>query len=114
MAPATLIIEVELRGHLTVDSLQSQLVRARSRLEALQAGERVTMIVNALQMSDYDAAARDLFVRFNVEVKQRVQRVAILTDKTLWLMVIAAMALASGQKMRAFQTRNAALLWLSE
>jgi hypothetical protein len=72
------------------------------------------MLVNALALTDYDSAARRRFVEFNSSRRDRVERVAILTDNRLWVMVIAAMSLASGQKMKAFPTRETALDWLYE
>jgi hypothetical protein len=38
--------------------------------------------------------------------------VAVLTDKPLWRMVVAAMAVASGQKMKAFTALDKARSWL--
>ena len=67
--PETEIVEVELRGHLTAESLQIALEPAQRRIHAEDGGRCFGMIVNALAMTDYDPAARDLFVRFNADTR---------------------------------------------
>lgn len=64
-------------------------------------------------MTGYDAEARQLFVEWNARHRARVTAVAIVTHKILWHVVIAAMALASGQRMRAADTPQAARRWLA-
>ena len=103
-------IRVDLVGHLTRHSLAVALDRATSSI----AGESqpVALLVDCRQMSGYDADARALFVSWNSSHRSRVRRVAILTSNPVWHMVIAAMAVASGQKMKAFTHPDAAGAWL--
>jgi hypothetical protein len=53
-----------------------------------------------------------VFVSWNSGYRPRIRRVAVLTEKPLWHMVVAAMAVASGQKMKAFTTLDKANTWL--
>jgi len=108
------VIAIELVGHLSAEALEQRLAVARRQLESSRAALRCNLLVDALNMTDYDNAARDAFVRFGAEQRKRVRRIAIVTGNRLWMMVIAAMALASGQIMRGFTTREAANAWLHE
>ena len=106
------VIAIELVGHLSADALESRLAPVRKQLAEADPDQRACLLVDAQRMTDYDHAARELFVRFGADHRKRVQRVAIVTDNKLWLMVIAAMSLASGQSMRGFATRELASDWL--
>ena len=96
---------VQLRGHLTALALESALSAVDASAQAL--------LVDALEMTDYDAEARSAFVAWNERVRDRIQRVAIVTDKPIWRMVISAMGVASRQKMRAFGSTREAREWLT-
>jgi len=98
------IATVQLRGHLTALALESALSAVDSSATAL--------LVEALEMTDYDAEARTAFVAWNERTRGRIQRVAIVTDKPIWRMVISAMGVASRQKMKAFDSIAAAQAWL--
>lgn len=101
---------ISLRGQLTDDGLQAAL---RDVEPALEDHAHNALLVDALEMTGYEPDARALFVRWNAEHRTRIDRVAILTQRTLWRAVIAGMSLASKQQMRAFATRDEALAWLS-
>ena len=103
------IVRITLRGHLTRISLQEELSRAENQPRL----DDVGLLVDCQAMSDYDADARALFVTWNARMRDRVRGVAIVTDRVLWSVVISAMALASGQRMRAFSTTEAAEQWLT-
>jgi ABC-type transporter Mla MlaB component len=107
------VIAIELVGHLSADALERQLAEVRKQLTAAAADARPALLVDASRMTDYDHAARELFVRFGAEQRKRVRSVAIVTENKLWLMVITAMSLASGQSMRGFGTREQASAWLA-
>src|SRR5512141_1636248 len=103
-------VRVDLAGHLTRHALATALDRATSSMA--QASEPVPLIVDCRQMTGYDADARALFVSWNSSHRSRIRRVAVLTANPVWHMVIAAMAVASGQKMKAFAGPDAAESWL--
>lgn len=99
------IATVMLRGHLTALALETAL----ASVDASATG----LLVEASDMTDYDAGAREAFVAWNDRMRSRITRVAIVTHKPLWRMVISAMGVASRQKMKAFDTVDAALTWLA-
>lgn len=110
----TRAVSISIAGHLTVEALERSFAGVAEELASSAAGELFDLVVDAELMTGYDADARARFVEWNAANKRRIRRVAILTDKVLWHMVVAAMSVASGQKMRAFGTRAQADAWLSE
>ena len=98
------IAMVRLRGHLTEIALEEAL--------ATVPPEATALLVDALGMTGYDGKARDTFVAWNARVRDRIGRVAIVTDKPLWRMVITAMGVASRQRMKAFEGEAPARAWL--
>ena len=101
------MIIVRLQGHLTEPELRSALASATK-----DAPERFPVLVDCVEMTSYELEARHAFVEWNREHKGRVAQVAVVTDKSLWKMVVSAMAIASGQSMRAFGARADAEAWL--
>lgn len=97
-------------GHLT----RAALDRSFDELSKARGGRTggFNLLVDALAMTDYDTDARSRFVEWNAAHKKQIHRVAIVTEKVLWHMVVAAMSVASGQKMRAFSTVDEALGWM--
>lgn len=102
-------LTVTFRGHLTADVLRAELTRVEPTMQA----ERSGLIVDARQMTGYDDAARDLFVDWNTRHRGRIARVAVVTDKLLWRVVISAMGLASRQEMKPFAAYSDAVGWAS-
>ena len=72
------------------------------------------MLVDVLDMTDYEAGARELFVDWHKRHRGELRKVAIVTSNAFWRVVVSAMALASGQHMKAFDARPAAEAWLDE
>ncbi len=103
------VVRVELSGHLTEQGLRQRLVGAGAELESLP--EPRVLLVNCAAMTGYDAEARRLFMDWNAARKRRIAAVAVVTDKPLWHVVVSAMALASSQVMRAFDTEVDAEAW---
>jgi hypothetical protein len=101
------IREVRLEGHLTRNNLEAALGGVDQR------GGAYRLLLDALAMTGYDLEARHAFVAWNRRNRSGVDRVAIVTERTMWRAVIAAMALASGQDMRAFTSPEGARDWLA-
>lgn len=104
----TEVVRGRLSGHLTTSSLKEE----TDRLEGLlpQLGGLLTLDSDA--MSSYDPDARSAFVAWARQRLQGGSKVAIVTQKPLWSMVIDAMALVSGVKMRAFTRVAEGEIWL--
>jgi hypothetical protein len=102
------LVRVELSGHLTEDALRAAL--ADSLRSAASAS--VALLFDCSAMTGYELSARNAFVEWHRAHRDRVRGVAIVTTRTLWHMVIAAMAFASGQVMKPFETVDQAERWL--
>ncbi len=98
---------VVLTGHLTSEALNAALLEPAAALESSPAA----LIVDCRDMDGYDTGARETFVNWNRTWRHRITRVAVITDKTLWHVVVSAMALASSQQMKAFRSAEEAELW---
>jgi len=105
-------VVIVLEGHLTEESLETELGKADAALKT-HVGDKLWLIVDALPMTGYDAQARALFVTWNRDRRPRLHGVAIITKRTLWRVVVAAMSLATGQHMRTFDTVEAARTFCS-
>jgi hypothetical protein len=103
---------VDLRGQLTAQTLRAALQPVHERLD--RDDTKIGLVVDARAMTGYERAARDLFIHWNAENRPRIARVAIVTDRMSWRMVIAAMSLASGQAMRAFADMAHARRWADD
>ena len=56
--------------------------------------------------------ARERFVEWNRQHRARLRAVAVVTENRMYHMVISAMAMASGQRMKGFATFDAAHAWV--
>jgi hypothetical protein len=100
-------VVVTLAGTLTKGALQASLTELDKQL----AGRR-GLLVDAREMGSYETEARDLFVQWNREHRADLTGVAVVTEKVVWHMVVAAMGFAIGQKLRAFAQWDEAEKWL--
>jgi SpoIIAA-like len=108
--PSLGFLDVSLRGHLTQERLQGALLEADRALDA--SSSSVRLIVDCREMSGYDTEARDFFVAWNTRMRARIAKLAVVTERKMWHLVVSGMALASGQRMKAFDDRASALIWL--
>ncbi len=99
-------VAITLTEHLTAAKLKLALATVDEALRTRS--DKLWLIVDVLQMAGYDSDARTAFVAWNRANRPRLHGVAIVTHRTLWRVVVAAMSLASGQQMRAFETLAAA------
>ncbi len=110
-SPKVLVLLLE--AHLTRVSLDVALERVDASLALSVRASTFDLVVDARQMTGYDASARARFVAWNSSNKARLEHVAVLTDNVLWHMVVAAMSIASGQPMRAFAASSQATAWFA-
>ncbi|MFV8752497.1 STAS/SEC14 domain-containing protein [Nannocystaceae bacterium ST9] len=106
------VLDTQLRGHLTRDELDRSLGRLVPRLKRIE--DKVAVLIDCREMSGYDLDARHAFVEWNSQWRSRIRKVAIVTSNRLYHVVIAGMALASGQAMRGFADEAQALAWARE
>jgi hypothetical protein len=105
------VVELRLDGQLTVASLAAALKAIQPSIDA--APDRVGLLVNCLEMTGYELAARSEFVEWIRRNNRIVRDVAIVTTNRLWHMVVSAMALASGGTMKACDSIQRATVWLT-
>lgn len=103
----TSIAHAKLDGHLT----QASLLRALNA--AVPDDTRLGLLIDCLRMTGYDLDARHTFVEWNKAHRPRIAAVAVVTAKPAWQMVIAVMALTTGQQMRSFASVDDARTWLT-
>jgi hypothetical protein len=70
-------------------------------------GTARTIIFDALGMKDYTPEARNTFIDIVRDLAPGT-RVAVVTDRPMWRIVISAMALAAAREIRVFTARRAA------
>lgn len=104
--------ELLLKEHATKDSLEKALKPISYALDHLPLGFKGCLLVDASMMTGYDVEARAYFVEWNSKYRVRLHAVAIVTEKTLWHMVIAAIGVAARQTMKAFYSLDEAQKWL--
>jgi len=97
---------VELTGHLTLEAVEAALSPLHDGL-----ADGVSLVFDCTEMTGYDRAARSRFVEWHGAHRDRIARVAIVTDRTLWHVAVTAMSLASSTTMRAFRARAEAEAW---
>ena len=102
---------IRLEGHLTREKLASAFDELPPGIHAAEGEERPTLLVDALSMISYDLDARHAFVQWVRKTQPR--KVAVLTKRPMWRMVVGGMALASGIAMEAFEEPIAAGVWLA-
>jgi hypothetical protein len=105
------VVELQLVGHLTGASLGRELGALSARLDAEL---RYGLLVECSAMTDYELDARGVFTAWLATHRALLMRIAVVTDKRLWHLVVSAMALASRTPMRAFSDHREALRYLAD
>lgn len=106
-----LVVVMRLTGFLDAAQVREATSRASDQLDRIGEG---SLLVDCLAMDDYEGEARRIFTEWNATNKHRVRRVAVVTEKLLWHMVVRTIGLASSQTMRPFSDIDEAHLWLTE
>jgi hypothetical protein len=110
-SPSANIARLTLGGRLTKPDLRAALVSVE---RSWQGDQPIPLLIDCRTMDGYESDARALFVQWNSENRAHISRVAVVTDRGLWHVVVSAMALASGQKLKAFYDWDEATSWLAE
>ena len=102
--------EIKFEGHLTAEKLNAAVPPVNEMME--KTSDKIALVIDCTAMTGYESAARVAFVDWNRKHKANIRRVAVITPNKLWHMVVAAMSLATGQPMQAFDDRARASEWL--
>lgn len=100
-------VRLRLAGDVTEFSL------ARTLGGVIRPGQDQLLLVDCSDMRDYTPEARELFIDWNRAHKKDILAVAVVSRRNLWQLVVSTMALASAQRMRSFESVEAAESWLS-
>lgn len=104
------LVEMRFEGVLTTEALHAGFSSIQPAIDG--SAVPVVLLVDCRGMTDYTIEARAAFVAWNIENRPRIRRVAIVTARPLWQMVVSAMALATSQALRPFSDVDAARKWL--
>jgi ABC-type transporter Mla MlaB component len=106
------LLQIALDGHLTEAKLKAKFSQLEPELEASATPH--SLVVDCSSMTGYDSAARSAFIEWNKAWRNRISRVAIVTDNILWHMVIKMMSKVSSQQMKEFADLKKAQEWAQE
>lgn len=108
------LIEIRFEGQLTPENLGGRLEAANKDMGRYAASPHIDILVDTLGMTGYEGDARNAFVGWFKERKARFRKVGIVSNKLAWHIAINTMALASGVKMKPFDSAAAAKEWLAQ
>jgi len=103
-------LQITLTGHLTKEQLEQAFDSIENDLESSISPRK--LIVDCSTMTSYDMAARSTFVEWNKKWRRSIDRVAIVTENTLFHMVIRIMAKVTSQQMKYFTNLDSAVEWI--
>lgn len=98
-----------LTGDVTVASLQESLAPIEAELRRGARG----LLVDVRRVQHLEGAARDYFFRWSKERKSQVSALAVVTTKTRHKLLVTALAVVGGRRIRAFDEPMRATAWLS-
>lgn len=104
------VLTAKIVGHLDKQNLSGAL----GPLDAQLAGvgpEGAAVLFDISGMTSYDGEARTAYIQWQTLQRDRLQRIAVVTQRTLWHMVIAAIGLASKVSVKTFSTVAEARRW---
>ncbi len=107
---STRVVSVRLLGTVSEHGVYESVQRAEETLDRLG---RARLMIDCRRVEGYEGDSRDRIVKWARSQRDRVDRVAIVTDNVLWQMVLRTSSLASRQSMRGFTDIEDAFDWLS-
>jgi SpoIIAA-like len=108
-APRGESVVVRLSGHLTKQQLENELEPVEERLSV---GALSAVIVDCSSMDGYDVDARAHFTAWLERHRSQMPKIAVVTHNRLYHLVISAMRLATGARVKAFDTLEEARAWV--
>ncbi len=104
------VFTIEIVGHLTVEALGDELDRVSSGMH----GGDIALLFDVLRMTGYDPPIRDLYIEWHQRNKQAIAKVAVVTDRSLWRMIVSTVGMAVRAQVRTFARVNDAKAWCEE
>jgi hypothetical protein len=106
----TRVVSVRLKDTVTDRDVYQSIQRAEETLDRIG---RARLMIDCRRVEGYEGDARDRLTKWARTQRDRVDRVAVVTDNVLWQMVLRTSSLASQQAMRGFTDIEDAFDWLS-
>jgi len=103
------VVSMRLKETVSEEDVSRSVERAEETLDRLG---RARLMVDCRRVDGYEGDARDRIVKWARTQRDRVDRVAVVTDNVLWQMVLRTSSLASRQSMRGFTDIEDAFDWL--
>jgi hypothetical protein len=103
------VFKIEIVGHLTVPILDDELQLVAAGLGG--SADSVALLFDVLKMTSYDPPIRNLYIDWHTRNKQRVAKVAVVTDHALWRMVVSTVGMAVRAQVKTFADPFAARDW---
>lgn len=102
-------VTIRLVGLLTPSTLHAELERGLG--EGREPGQPASLVMDCQDMTDYELGCRELLVSWAHGHRALLARIAVVTDRPLWHMVVYAMAVSSGLEIRPFAQLEDAIEW---
>lgn len=80
----------------------------------LLGNDQVALLFDVLRMTGYDPPIRDLYIDWHNKHKARLAKVAVVTDRSLWRMVVSTVGMAVRAKVKTFTRVDEARAWCEE
>jgi hypothetical protein len=103
------VLRTKVSGRLTVEDFGKTL---RGMASQMRPGDSYAFVLDILDMESYEPEVRDLYIRWHREYGSYLKRTAVVTNKTLWRMVVSTISMATGGGTRAFGTVEEANRWV--
>ena len=104
------VLTAKIVGHLDKQVLSAALGPLDDKL-ATMGSEGAAVVFDISAMTSYDGEARTAYIQWQTLQRERLARIAVVTQRTLWHMVIAAIGLASKVSVKTFSTEAEARRW---
>ena len=103
------VLPIVLKGHLTGPALERALETVTWSLEGKS--DDCALVFDCLEMTGYDTEIRDIYITWHRRFKDRIKRVAVVTDRQLWRVVVSTVGLAVRGQVKTFNTLSPARSW---
>jgi hypothetical protein len=104
------VFTVEIVGYLTAETFGDELERVSAGLH----GDSVALLFDILRMTGYEPPVRDLYIGWHAKHKAEIAKVAVVTDRSIWRMVVSAVGLAVRAQVKTFTRVRDAKSWCEE
>jgi hypothetical protein len=103
--------DIVVTGPLTAAAFRTRLDDVAGRFR--QDGDHA-LLVDVLAMTSYEPVVRDDYIAWHRRHGAQLRRIAVVTNRAMWRLIVATIGLATGGTTRAFESRDEAARWLRD